>query len=452
MKCPRCGSSDFETRRDSDGRNYTYESTCRNCDHFWWVPGGTTLGHALSIDGAEPEAIRWVDGLAPAPVLEGEYRGVAERLDLPVDYRASAAAPAMVSPDEAAAYAAARGARLPTRAELARAADTGVTVWAADAPFEHAKAAIRLARVDPAPPPADDERGARLLEAIVAEPDADGPRAVYADHLQQRGDPRGELIALQLARSAGGAPTARERALWSQHAPAWLGPVFAALYPSSIVVERGFLAAGRVVAGPLATASIGDPRWGTVVELACDDAQLITHPCLRSLRRLSAAPDVLARIARGKDPLPVEELVGPTRALHQRRIREGLELDTAYEAWTEIAKAGALSRVRALSLHTEYSPADHIVQRLFRTPLGKQLERIDIFTPVNRYALDAWLPELRRPGPLARVRCRLDDTRRSPDGAIVLERDPAGEIAVRIEGTLSQDALAILGRLADAGL
>jgi uncharacterized protein (TIGR02996 family) len=37
-----------------------------------------------------------------------------------------------------------------------------------------------------------DERG--FLEAIAAEPDDDGLRLIYADWLEERGDPRGELV------------------------------------------------------------------------------------------------------------------------------------------------------------------------------------------------------------------------------------------------------------------
>ncbi|MFT3698804.1 MAG: TIGR02996 domain-containing protein [Kofleriaceae bacterium] len=37
----------------------------------------------------------------------------------------------------------------------------------------------------------------RFLEAIVAAPDDDAPRLVFADYLTEQGDPRGELIALQ---------------------------------------------------------------------------------------------------------------------------------------------------------------------------------------------------------------------------------------------------------------
>src|SRR5206468_162610 len=39
----------------------------------------------------------------------------------------------------------------------------------------------------------------RLFAAVAAAPDDDEPRHVLADHLQELGDPRGELIALQLS-------------------------------------------------------------------------------------------------------------------------------------------------------------------------------------------------------------------------------------------------------------
>lgn len=42
-----------------------------------------------------------------------------------------------------------------------------------------------------------------LLAAIYAAPDDDGPRLVYADALTERGDPRGEFIALQIQHARG---------------------------------------------------------------------------------------------------------------------------------------------------------------------------------------------------------------------------------------------------------
>ena len=48
----------------------------------------------------------------------------------------------------------------------------------------------------------DEKIQQRFREMIYAEPDNDDARLVYADYLQERGDPRGEFIALQYARDA----------------------------------------------------------------------------------------------------------------------------------------------------------------------------------------------------------------------------------------------------------
>jgi uncharacterized protein (TIGR02996 family) len=45
----------------------------------------------------------------------------------------------------------------------------------------------------------DRDRRALLLDAVLADPESDLPRQVYADMLTQLGDPRGELIMLELA-------------------------------------------------------------------------------------------------------------------------------------------------------------------------------------------------------------------------------------------------------------
>ena len=45
----------------------------------------------------------------------------------------------------------------------------------------------------------ETERG--LLQAILEEIDGDTPRLVYADFLEERGDPRGEFIRLQVLRA-----------------------------------------------------------------------------------------------------------------------------------------------------------------------------------------------------------------------------------------------------------
>jgi uncharacterized protein (TIGR02996 family) len=67
--------------------------------------------------------------------------------------------------------------------------------------------------------------------AIAADPDDDRPRLVYADWLEEQGDPRGEFVRVQieLARSDGADDRRtqlrwREAALLAEHRADWLGP------------------------------------------------------------------------------------------------------------------------------------------------------------------------------------------------------------------------------------
>ena len=64
-----------------------------------------------------------------------------------------------------------------------------------------------------------------LEAAILADPEAVAPYSVYADWLEQQGDPRGELIHVQLARENDPDPALveREGELLAEHANRWLG-------------------------------------------------------------------------------------------------------------------------------------------------------------------------------------------------------------------------------------
>src|SRR5262249_4000204 len=71
-----------------------------------------------------------------------------------------------------------------------------------------------------------------FLQAILDAMNNDAPRLVYADWLEERGDPHGELIRVQceLARRRIGDPARRdleqrERRLLSKHYLAWYGPL-----------------------------------------------------------------------------------------------------------------------------------------------------------------------------------------------------------------------------------
>ena len=115
----------------------------------------------------------------------------------------------------------------------------------------------------------DDPRSLRILETqsdAVIDPDRVAPPvlcnpeledriaagedayAVYGDWLAERGDPRGELIAIALAREVADdeALRARERALFDEYAFEWLGQLaWAPVAEATVTWRRGFLDAVR---------------------------------------------------------------------------------------------------------------------------------------------------------------------------------------------------------------
>ncbi len=91
-----------------------------------------------------------------------------------------------------------------------------------------------------------------FLRAILDDPEADAPRLVYADHLGERGDARGELISLQVALARGGLDDRGSRmerlvrSCWDELA----APALDAGIPR-FCVRRGFVEAVHVVASRL---------------------------------------------------------------------------------------------------------------------------------------------------------------------------------------------------------
>jgi uncharacterized protein (TIGR02996 family) len=106
-----------------------------------------------------------------------------------------------------------------------------------------------------------------LFAAVLADLDDHAARAVWADALQQRGDPRGDLIALQGA----GTPAAAKKAekLIKAHWRTWVGPLAPAIVASSVAFDRGLLDACTtdVRRKAVADAIFGHPLWATVRRL-----------------------------------------------------------------------------------------------------------------------------------------------------------------------------------------
>jgi uncharacterized protein (TIGR02996 family) len=85
-----------------------------------------------------------------------------------------------------------------------------------------------------------------FLRAIIERPDDDLPRLIYADYLDERGDPRGEFIRLQVELSRRDTPVpvhdleARERRLLYRHRSEWLRRL-GGDWHGDAVFERGFV-------------------------------------------------------------------------------------------------------------------------------------------------------------------------------------------------------------------
>ena len=83
-------------------------------------------------------------------------------------------------------------------------------------------------------------RELELRRAVAADLDDAASWSVYLDWLLERGDPRGEFIALQLiaAREPDGPQAARAAELWQVHGPRWSAE-FAEL-GAQVEFRRGF--------------------------------------------------------------------------------------------------------------------------------------------------------------------------------------------------------------------
>lgn len=141
---------------------------------------------------------------------------------------------------------------------------------------------------------ATDRRDAELEAQIAAAPDDEQGYLVYADWLQQQGDPRGAWIALHTTK--GLAARAAIGAFLAQHRAALLGPL--APYEPELAWFMGFVQRARI-AGPdaaeIARALLDAPCGAFVRELVfaeCDEAAIARV-------MLAKRPQTLERLALG---------------------------------------------------------------------------------------------------------------------------------------------------------
>jgi uncharacterized protein (TIGR02996 family) len=125
----------------------------------------------------------------------------------------------------------------------------------------------------------------QLLEAIYANPEDTAARLVYADVLQELGDPRGEFIAMQCTDTLS---KKRERKLLAAHQRAWLGPLHP--YLRDVTFERGFPTIATLRKFNFTTTP-RDREWQLLEQLDVDRAYGVSLTelvqSMRSLRRLA---------------------------------------------------------------------------------------------------------------------------------------------------------------------
>lgn len=228
----------------------------------------------------------------------------------------------------------------------------------------------------------DDQQ---LLAAIYEAPFDDGPRAVFADHLQLSGDPLGELIALQLANT----DPARQRQLLRQAGTAWTDELLAD-GAQGVEHARGFPAKAKAIAYDFRS-----PAWSTIesLELA-GDATFRGSPNLRGLRELRRlrTSDLSAITQIGDDrrdrPLELLSLVG-FEGFEAKTLLAPAQLELLYdvrlglEAWySALANLGEMlahvsvgRRVSSFVL-----PEQLRGSRLERT-LRNRIEPVFVFNP-----------------------------------------------------------------------
>jgi uncharacterized protein (TIGR02996 family) len=188
----------------------------------------------------------------------------------------------------------------------------------------------------PAPPasPARGERDAELEQVLVRSPDDTETYLVYGDWLQARGDPRGELIALQHRRSERPDDPALERAerhLIEQHADLLLGDL--ALHREALELEwhLGFLRSARI-AGPTSLRRQREAR------ASCEEVlrALLRHPSVTLLRGLGLG--VLPADAGDPfdGPLQVLEEAGPRPTLRRLFLGDFVYPDEMELSWVSM--------------------------------------------------------------------------------------------------------------------
>jgi uncharacterized protein (TIGR02996 family) len=207
-----------------------------------------------------------------------------------------------------------------------------------------------------------------LYEQVCANPADDEPRRVLADYLLERGHPRGELIALSLARrdELPAEALARRDELLETYGRQWQSPLGSVLPESGARWERGFLARADVYIRFDPAELAGAPVWGTLEQIRFLRRDFL-DPAMIALRDVGPLREGLRALPKAKRPWAIERL--------HAVLGERGEVDALWRART-------LPRLRHLVLE---GGIDAALERP-RPPWWPQLERLTLILDCDTQA------------------------------------------------------------------
>jgi uncharacterized protein (TIGR02996 family) len=232
-----------------------------------------------------------------------------------------------------------------------------------------------------------------LLHAIYDDPGDVALRLVYADALLESGDPRGELITLQINRGDA-PPSKRERELLKLHERTWLGTIEPIVLKSGVAYRNGFVARAREGAKKTALQTLlTAPEWATVeaidLTVAWGSAAVtfLADTRWKALREVwGARTEDLVELARRRETLPwtsleISDTSGHGALAPVTAFPSLVELDLhrasrPVRALTELAGSPFLRPVRRVRVQASHLPAAEI-EALIEAARGAKLLEID---------------------------------------------------------------------------
>lgn len=214
-----------------------------------------------------------------------------------------------------------------------------------------------------------DAREPTLEAAILRDPDDLASFAVYGDWLAEHGDPRGELIATQLAADASGDPELRRAALrvFARNRERFLGALGETIAAEAFTWRAGFIHRAELSHDRLLFVD-GARVAATMADVV---AQLLAHPSARFLSDLSVLAVDRDRWGRPLGTfVEVVDRIAAARPAALRRLQLGdpgygvAQLGSLEPLWP------ALPQLRELVAHGELALGDGALPELRRVSLA----------------------------------------------------------------------------------